>query len=88
MDYLILYFFTTILTFSIIGYGYLLSKIVNKELAELNFGYQGLFGIFFLSIISYITIFFTKHGYIHNIIIHNSEKLQVKSQLFFFCFSS
>ena len=81
MDYLILYFFTTILTFSIIGYGYLLSKIVNKELAELNFGYQGLFGIFFLSIISYITIFFTKHGYIHNIIIH---LIGVSSFIFFF----
>ncbi|MBC8295992.1 MAG: hypothetical protein H8E55_09385, partial [Pelagibacterales bacterium] len=70
MNYLLLYFFAIILSFSIIGHGYLLSKIINKDLLNFNIGYQGLLGILFLTIISYITIFFTKHGYIHNIILH------------------
>ena len=70
MNYLLLYFFAIILSFSIIGHGYLLSKIINKDLLNFNIGYQGLLGILFLTMISYITIFFTKHGYIHNIILH------------------
>lgn len=70
MNYLLLYFFAIILSFSIIGHGYLLSKIINKDLLNFNIGYQGLLGILFLTMISYITIFFIKHGYIHNIILH------------------
>ena len=70
MNYLLLYFFAIILSFSIIGHGYLLSKIINKDFLNFNIGYQGLLGILFLTIISYITIFFTKHDYIHNIILH------------------
>ena len=70
MNYLLLYFFAIILSFSIIGHGYLLSKIINKDLLNFNIGYQGLLGILFLTMISYFTIFFIKHGYIHNIILH------------------
>ena len=70
MDYILLYSFGIILIFSIIGYGFLFSKIINKELLSYNLGYQGLLGIFFLTIISYTTIFFTKHGYIHNLLLH------------------
>ena len=46
MNYILLYSFGLILIFSIIGYGFLLSKIVNKELLNYNIGYQGLLGIF------------------------------------------
>jgi len=70
MDYILLYSSGLILIFSIIGYGFLLSRIVNKELLTYNLGYQGLLGIFFLTIISYTTIFFVKHDYIHNLILH------------------
>ena len=70
MNYLLLYFFAIILSFSIIGYGYLLSKIINKDLLDFNIGYQGLLGILFLTIISYITIFFTSHSYAHNVVLH------------------
>ena len=70
MKYIYLYFFTLILTFSIIGYGFILSKIINKNLLRYNLGYIGLLGLLCLVIISYTTIYFTKHGYIHNIILH------------------
>ena len=81
MDYILLYSFGIILTFSIIGYGFLFSRIINKELLTYNLGYQGLLGIFFLTIISYTTIFFVKHDYFHNLIIHS---IGVASFLFFF----
>ena len=70
MNYFLLYFFTLLIVFSIIGYGFLLSRIVNKELVKLNLGYLGLLGLLLLTIISYATIFFTAHNYTHNLILH------------------
>ena len=69
-NYILLYCSALIISFSILGYGFLLSKIINKDLLSFNLGYQGLLGILFLTTISYFTIFFVKHGYLHNIIIH------------------
>ena len=71
MNYILIYTTALILSFSILGYGFLLSRIINKDLLNYNIGYQGLLGILFLTSISYLTIFFTKHGYLHNIIIHS-----------------
>ena len=69
-NYFLLYFSALIISFSILGYGFLLSRIIDKNLSSYNLGYQGLLGILFLTFISYVTIFFMKHGYIHNIIVH------------------
>src|SRR6056300_416417 len=63
-----LYFFYTIFIFSSIGYGSILTSKINKiQICEL--GFIGLSGIFFLTIISYLTNFVFKHGYVHNSII-------------------
>jgi hypothetical protein len=63
-----LYFFYTIFIFSSIGYGSILTSKINKiHICEL--GFIGLSGIFFLTIISYLTNFVFKHGYVHNSII-------------------
>ena len=69
-NYFLLYFSALIISFSILGYGFLLSRIIDKDLLSYNLGYQGLLGILFLTFISYLTIFFMKHGYVHNIIVH------------------
>ena len=69
-NYILLYCSALIISFSILGYGFILSRIINRDLLTFNLGYQGLLGILFLTTISYFTIFFVKHGYIHNIIIH------------------
>ena len=69
-NYFLLYFSALIISFSILGYGFLLSRIIDKNFLSYNLGYQGLLGILFLTFISYLTIFFMKHGYIHNIIVH------------------
>ena len=68
IKYLIIFFTTLIITFTFIGYGSLLLNYIDKKLLKKDIGYLGLSGLFFCTIISYTTIFFTKHGYVHNII--------------------
>ena len=63
INLLILYFGYLIILFSIIGYGYLSSKILS---IRLSLGELGLSGILFMTILSYITNFFVPHGLIHN----------------------
>ncbi len=70
MNYFLLYFSALLISFSIIGYGFIFSKLINKELTNFNIGYMGLLGLLFLVIISYTTIYFVKHDYIHNLILH------------------
>ena len=70
MNYFYIYTFTLLATLSFIGYGSLLINIVDRKILKTNIGYIGLLGMLFCTIIAYITIFFTKHGYLHNIILH------------------
>ena len=59
----ILYFGYLIILFSIIGFGYLSSKLLY---IRLSLGELGLCGILFMTILSYITNLFVSHGFIHN----------------------
>ena len=59
----ILYFGYLIILFSIIGYGYLSSKILT---VRLSFGEIGLSGILFMTILSYITNLVFPHNLAHN----------------------
>ncbi len=70
LDHLIFLLYILIFCFSTIGYGFFFSSITNRNFISLNIGYQGLFGFFFLVIISSATSFLFKHGYFHNAIIH------------------
>ena len=67
---MLIYLSALFLLFSVLGYGFLLSRIIGSSLISFNIGYQGLLGILLLTTISYFTIFFVKHGYLHNLIIH------------------
>jgi len=69
-EHLIFTLYILTFLFSTIGYGFVLSKIVDKNLLRFNLGWQGLLGFFFLSIISIFTSFFFSHGFYHNSIIH------------------
>jgi len=55
---------------------------LNKNLLKYNLGYIGILGLLALVILSYTTIFFTKHGYVHNLIVH---AIGLISFAFFFC---
>jgi len=54
---------------SIIGYGYFFLRLCKLDTRLENFGYIGIFGIFFLIIYSYLSNFFIAHTEIHNVLI-------------------
>ena len=64
---LIVFYYLSII--SCLGYGLLISKIFNSKISINNYGYQGLFGILFLIIYSYISNFFYAHDLLHNSIL-------------------
>ena len=69
-EHIIFLFFIVFLTFSTIGYGYIFSNIFNKNLLKFNIGYQGIFGFFFLTLISIISSFVVNHGQTFNLFLH------------------
>ena len=70
VKYFLLYFYLILIVSSILGYGFLLANFLNKNLLKYNLGYIGILGLLALVLISYTTIFFIKHDYVHNLIIH------------------
>ncbi len=60
-------FYYYLISISILGYGFILSKFLN--ITHLNFGFLGLIGISFLITISYSTTLFLVHGYYFNSLI-------------------
>ena len=64
---IILFYFLSII--STLGYGFFFKKIFTNRNTDLDYGYCGLIGIFFLTIYSYLSHFFIKHGLIHNSIV-------------------
>ena len=62
---LFIYFY--LISFSLIGYGLFISKILNINIY--NFGSLGILGISFLTIISYSTSLFIEHSYLFNLLI-------------------
>jgi hypothetical protein len=53
-----------------IGYGLLFSKFFYKNFYNLNYGYLGIIGFFSITIIAYLTSFFTAHNFFHNFTLH------------------
>jgi hypothetical protein len=70
VKYFLLYFYLILIISSILGYGFLLAKFLNKNLLKYNLGYIGILGLLTLVLVSYTSIFFIKHNYFHNSIIH------------------
>lgn len=70
---LLFYSFFYITLISVIGYGFLFNKICFASFkSSKNEGiiYVGFYGLFFLTLISLFTSFFTQHDYFHNLIIN------------------
>ena len=68
INILTLFFFYFFVIFSITGIGLFFSSIVLKEKIILNIGYKGIFGLFIVSIYSYISSNFFPHTLLHNLI--------------------
>ena len=60
---LIFFFGYLTILFSIIGYGYISSKILS---VRFSLGEMGISGILFLTILSYLTNFIFAHNFVHN----------------------
>ena len=69
-NHIIFFLYTIIFIQSTIGYGYIFSKIIDKQVLQNNLGYIGLLGFFFISLISIFTSFFFAHNYLHNSTLH------------------
>ena len=78
LDIILLLIFYFLILFAILGYGRLFNNFVFKN-KDVNAGYLGLSGIFFLIIYSYISHFFIAHS-----LVHNSILLIFGNILFFF----
>ena len=67
----LIYFILTyfLLTISILGFGFLFAKKITTYNVNISIGYAGLYGIFLLTLISYITNLIIKHDYLHNLIL-------------------
>ena len=72
-----MYIYFYLLSFSIIGFGFFVSKIL--KIKNNCLGALGLLGISFIALISYTTTLFISHDYFFNTLIHFLE-------LFCFCF--
>ena len=94
--FFISYYFLII--FSIIGYGYCFENLFFSNKKK-NLGYLGIYGIFSLIILSYVSYFFLTHNLIFNSILlllglaffilfiiknYNSEKKNIELQLLIF----
>ena len=67
---LILFILTYFLfAFNVIGYGNVFAKNILYYNNKANIGFIGIYGIFTLTLISYLTNLFIEHNYIHNLII-------------------
>ena len=69
MEHIYVFIVCFFLSLSIVGYGIIFKKLLWTNNA-INFEYSGLLGLIFLTFISYLSNFFFKHDYIHNLIIH------------------
>ena len=65
---IILTFYYFFILSSIIGYGFLIKKILKINFGSVCFGYIGLLGVIFILIYSYFINFFFGHDKIYNII--------------------
>ena len=63
------FIFYNLILFSVLGFGFFVSKIFFGNTLKKNLVFAGLFGLFFLLIYSYYSHLFIPHGYIHNVII-------------------
>ena len=84
-----------LIIYSVLGYGLLVENIFNKKSISYDFGYLGLYGIFFLIIYSYFSHLFIAHNLLHNSIIIifgllyfliNLEKFLQKEKILFYYF--
>ena len=70
-EHIIFIFYIILFIFSIVGYGEIFSRLVNRDLLDFNIGHLGIVGFFFMSTYSILSSYFFPHNFLHNIILHS-----------------
>ena len=70
MNIFIFVFYFYFFLISFVGYSFGFSSMISVRIKSLNKGLICFLGFFIVTLISYISIFFFKHGFYHNFIIH------------------
>tara|TARA_B100001057_G_scaffold484528_1_gene562748 strand:+ start:1710 stop:3395 length:1686 start_codon:yes stop_codon:yes gene_type:complete len=70
VDLLILLIFYILFVSSVFGYGFLFTKVFNINTQNTNYGLLGIYGVYLIIFISYLTSIFFAHSFVHNIIFH------------------
>jgi len=63
-------FYPLILLFSVLGYGMTFRSLIFKKIEALNLSLIGLFGLFFMYLLSFFSHLFVPHNFLHNIFFH------------------
>ena len=69
-EHIIFIFFIFFFLISTIGFGEIFSRIFKEELLDYSIGYKGLFGFFFICLLSLFSSYFFAHNFLHNILFH------------------
>jgi hypothetical protein len=64
----IFYFYFFLISF--VGYSFVFSNVINVSYKSVNNGLICFLGFFVITLLSYISIFFFKHGFFHNLLVH------------------
>ena len=70
MNIFIFLFYFYFFLISFVGYSFGFSSIISVRFKSVNKGLICFLGFFIITLFSYISIFFIKHGFFHNFIIH------------------
>ena len=69
MEFILFILTYFLLAVNVIGYGYFFATNISSYNKNANIGYIGLYGVFLLTFISYLTNLVVKHDYLHNFIL-------------------
>ncbi len=69
INFFILFISYFLIFISVLGYGLFFTRFLGARYSKINFGFVGLFGLFFLILYSYISNLFLPHNYLHNSIL-------------------
>ena len=70
LNLILFIFYPLFLLFSVLGYGMTFRRLIFNKIGELNLSLIGLFGLFFMYLLSFFSHLIVPHNYLHNIFFH------------------
>ena len=70
LNLILFIFYPLFLLFSVLGYGMTFRRLIFNKNGEINLSLIGLFGLFFMYLLSFFSHLIVPHNYLHNIFFH------------------